>query len=180
MFQNSCSCFKNMWLLFISILLILSGIYVLFNPLTALITSVILIGIVLITIGCGYILSFQENDSYAILALGILDVFVGLFFLTNIGITALSFPIIWGFWILFNSTIQLVMGLELKNQDKNLFKALVSTSVFGLIFATLIFIYPAVATITITVLLGLYLIGYGIFEFSRFIACIKQKSAQEA
>ena len=113
MFQNLCS--KNIWLLIISILLILSGIYVLFNPLSALIASVIFIGIFLLLIGSAYLLSFQENDSYAILALGILDIFLGLIFLTNIGITAITFPIIWAFWIMFNSIVQLAMGLELRN-----------------------------------------------------------------
>lgn len=174
MFQNLCS--KNIWLLIISILLILSGIYVLFNPLSALIASVIFIGIFLLLIGSAYLLSFQENDSYAILALGILDIFLGLIFLTNIGITAITFPIIWAFWIMFNSIVQLAMGLELRNSPDVPYKQMIGTSIFGILFSILIFIYPVVATFTITVLLGFYLIGYGIFEFYRFINCKKLNS----
>ena len=173
------SCCKNFWLLLISLLLIASGIYVLFNPISALISSVIFIGIFLLLIGSGYLLSFQENDSYAILALGILDIFLGLIFLTNIGITALTLPIIWAFWIMFNSIIQIAMGMELKNTPNVPYKQIIGAGVFGVLFSTLIFIYPAVGTFTITILLGFYLIGYGVFELYRLKSCNKKTTKGE-
>ena len=73
-------CYRNIWLLIVSLLLITSGVYVLFNPLSALIASVLIIGILFIILGSSYILAFKDGDSYAILALGILDVFIGLLF----------------------------------------------------------------------------------------------------
>ena len=162
-------CCRNLWLLIVSLLLIMSGIYVLFNPITALITSVLIIGILFIILGSSYILAFKEGDSYAILALGILDVFIGLLFLTNVGVSVATLPIILAFWILFNSTVQLAMGLEIKDIPNAPWKQLVGASVFGIGFSILIFLYPTIANITITLLLGLYLIGYGIFELNRFI-----------
>ncbi len=169
MMQKICS--RNIWLLIISILLILSGIYVLFNPVSALIASVLCIGILFIILGSGYILAFKDGDSYAILALGILDVLIGLLFLTNIGISIATLPIILAFWILFNSTVQLAMALEIKNQEDAPWKQMIGASIFGIGFSILIFIYPTLGNITITLLLGLYLIGYGLFELHRFITC---------
>lgn len=171
-------CYRNIWLLIVSLLLITSGIYVLFNPLSALIASVLIIGILFIILGSSYILAFKDGDSYAILALGILDVFIGLLFLTNIGVSVITLPIILAFWILFNSTVQLAMGLEIKNNPNAPWKQLVGASVFGIAFSVLIFIYPTIGNITITLLLGLYLLGYGIFELNRFITtspCDKTK-----
>ena len=162
-------CSRNIWLLIVSLLLIMSGIYVLFNPISALIASVLVVGILFIILGSSYILAFKDGDSYAILALGILDVFIGLLFLTNIGISVITIPIILAFWILFNSTVQLAMGLEIKNIPNAPWKQLIGSSIFGIGFSILIFIYPAIGNITITLLLGLYLIGYGIIELHRFI-----------
>lgn len=168
-------CTHNIWLLIISTLLILSGVYVLFNPISALVASVLVIGVLFIILGSSYILVFKEGESYAILALGILDIFVGLLFLTNIGISVATLPVILAFWILFNSTVQLAMGLEIKNITGAPWKQLVGAGIFGIGFSILIFVYPAVGNITITLLLGLYLIGYGIFELNRFITSSHQK-----
>ena len=166
---------KNIWLPLIGAILILCGIYVLFNPMSALIASAIFIGVLFIFLGTGYLLSFRQGDSYAIFALGILDIFLGLIFLTNIGISALTLPVILGLWILFNSIVQIAMGFELKNTSGVPWKTIIGAGVFGIIFSTLIFIYPVVGTVTITFLLGLYLIGYGIFEIVRFFKLIEKQ-----
>lgn len=167
--------FKNLWLLLVSIILILSGIYVLFNPLNALIASTLFVGLLFVFIGTGYLLSFRQGDSYAILALGILDIFIGLLFLTNIGLSAATLPIIFALWILFNGIVQLAMGLELRHSVDIPYKAMISAGILGIIFSILIFIYPAVGAIAITVLLGLYLVGYGLFELVRFVKLSKQQ-----
>ncbi|MBQ8558071.1 MAG: DUF308 domain-containing protein, partial [Alphaproteobacteria bacterium] len=66
---------RSVWLLIAGVLLILCGVYVLFNPITALITSAMLVGIAFIFIGTSYLMSYRENTSYTLLAMGILDLF---------------------------------------------------------------------------------------------------------
>lgn len=162
---------KNIWLLIVSLLLIVSGIYVLLNPITALVASALTIGVILILIGTSYLVIFKQSHSYMMLTLGILDMLIGILFLTNIGVTAMSMPIIFALWILFNGIAQLVMGLEMK--EMNIagpgWKWLSGSGVFGILFALLIFIYPALGTATLTLLLGIYLIGYGGFELNRYL-----------
>lgn len=159
---------RNIWLLIIGILLVICGVYVLFNPVTALVASALTIGVILIVIGTGYLITFRQSDSYITLIMGIVDILIGILFLTNLGITAVSMPIIFGLWVLFNGISQLVMGLEIKNTQGPAWKWLVGSGIFGIIFSLLIFAYPVIGTVTLTLLLGLYLIGYGAFELNRY------------
>ncbi len=175
--QNICS--NKIWLLIISLLLIVSGIYVFFNPFSALLTSALFVGIILIIIGSGYILSFAQGDSYAILALGVLDIFVGILFLTNLSLSALTLPVILAFWIMANSVVQLAMSFELKNDPGFPTKPWVVGSCLGLVLSILIFTYPVIGTLAITILVGFYLIGYGLFELHRFIKCSKKSVIKE-
>lgn len=175
--QNICS--NKIWLLIISLLLIVSGIYVFFNPFSALLTSALFVGIILIFIGSGYILSFAQGDSYAILALGVLDILVGILFLTNLSLSALTLPVILAFWIMANSVVQLAMSFELKNDPDFPTKPWVIGSCLGLILSILIFTYPVIGTLAITILVGFYLIGYGLFELHRFVKCSKKSISKE-
>lgn len=160
---------KSLWLLIISLLLIFSGVYVLFNPLTALIASALFVGVVFILIGVGYLMAFREKKSSMLLALGILDLIIGILFISNLGISAVSMPVILAFWILFNSIAEVVMALELKSNNVPQWKYLLGGGIFGIIFSLLVFFLPVVGTVTITLVLGLYLIIYGALELTRFI-----------
>ncbi len=162
---------KSIWLLIIGVLLILCGIYVILNPITALLASAMFIGLVFIVLGAGYLMVFRERDSYWMLALGILDLIIGVLFLGNLGITAVSMPVIFGLWILFNGITEIVMGLEMKrNSDPN-WQILFWGGIGGIIFSLLIFAYPVVGTFMITALIGIYLIVYGLLEIIRYFKC---------
>lgn len=162
---------RSIWLLIIGVLLILCGIYVILNPITALLASAMFIGLVFIVLGAGYLMVFRERNSYWMLALGILDLIIGVLFLGNLGITAASMPVIFGLWILFNGITEIVMGLEMKrNSDPN-WQILFWGGIGGIIFSLLIFAYPVVGTFMITALIGIYLIVYGMLEIIRYFKC---------
>lgn len=163
---------KNIGLLLIGILLIIGGIYVLFNPLAALIASALFIGIALVLVGVGYLFLYTQDKSYLTLSLGILDIFIGLVFLSNIGISAATMPIIFALWILFIGISQLAMGLELKKLtpvSSSAWKWWTASGLFGILFAILVFIFPTIGALSITILLGIYLIEYGAFELNRYL-----------
>ncbi len=162
---------RNVWLFIIGILLILCGIYVIFNPVTALIASAMIIGLIFIVVGTGYLMVFRESESYMMLALGILDLIIGVLFLTNLGITAVNMPIIFGLWILFNGITEIVMGIEMKRTNNSDWKILFFGGIAGVIFSLLIFAYPVVGTFMITMLIGAYLIVYGALEVVRYFRC---------
>lgn len=160
---------KNIWLLIISLLLIGSGFYVIFNPITALLASALFMGIVFILMGIGYLLIFSQSKSYMVLTLGILDMLIGLIFLTNLGITALTMPIIFALWCLFIGITQLAAGFQMKEMADPSWSWILTAGIAGILFSFLIFFYPVIGTVTLTLLMGGYLIIYGAFELTRFI-----------
>ena len=162
---------KSIWLLIIGILLALCGVYVIFNPITALLASAMFVGLVFIILGAGYLMVFREKNSYWMLALGILDLIIGILFIGNLGITIVSMPVILGLWILFNAITEIVMGIEMKRTFDPNWQILFWGGVGGIIFSLLIFAYPVVGTFMITALIGIYLIGYGLLEIIRYFKC---------
>lgn len=162
---------KNFWLMIIGILLVLCGVFVLFNPMTALVASAMFIGLVLIVLGVGYLMVFRDTGSYMMLALGILDIFVGILFLTNLGISAVSMPVIFGLWVLFNGITEIVLGLEMRREKSPNWQILFWGGIGALIFSFLIFAYPFIGTFVITFLIGAYLIVYGALEIIRYFKC---------
>ncbi len=160
---------KSFWLLLISLILILSGVYVLFNPITALVASAMVVGVVFILLGVGYLMAFREKKSSVFLALGVLDLIIGVLFLSNIGISAANMPIILGLWILFNGIAEIVMGWEMRSDQDSMWKIFFFGGILGVIFSLLIFAMPVIGVVTITVVIGLYLIIYGALEFMRFM-----------
>ena len=160
---------KSFWLLLISLILILSGIYVLFNPITALVASAMVVGVVFILLGVGYLMAFREKKSSVFLALGVLDLIIGVLFLSNIGISAANMPVILGLWILFNGIAEIVMGWEMRADQDSMWKIFFFGGILGVIFSLLIFAMPVIGVVTITVVIGLYLIIYGALEFMRFM-----------
>ncbi len=158
---------QNIWLLIVGLLAIACGLWILFNPVTALVTSALLLGVVFIIMGAGYLMVFRETNDYMILALGILDIILGLIFLTNLGLTAMTMPIIFALWCFFVGISQLVASFQLREVSNSPWGILLTSGLFGLLFGALIFFYPIIGTFTITVFMGGYLILYGIFEFLR-------------
>jgi uncharacterized membrane protein HdeD (DUF308 family) len=160
---------KNIWLLIIGVILMACGVYVLFSPMTALLASAIIAGGAFIAMGIGYLMAFRYTRSYMHVTLGILDVLIGLILLANLGITAASMPIIFAFWCLFVGVIQLVASFELRDVGEPIEKLLLLSGVIGIIFSLLIFFNPVFGMLSLSFLMGAYLILYGVFEVGRYL-----------
>ncbi len=158
---------QNIWLLIIGLLAIASGLWILFSPITALVTSALILGAVFIIMGAGYLMVFRDTRDYMMLLLGILDLLLGLIFLTNLGITAMSMPIVFALWCFFVGVSQLVASFQVREMPDSPWGVLLLSGILGILFGGLIFFYPVVGTFTITVFMGGYLILYGVFELLR-------------
>ncbi len=164
---------QNIWLLIIGLLAIASGLWVLFSPITALVTSALILGIVFIVMGVGYLMVFRNTDDYMMLVLGILDILLGLIFLINLGVTAITMPIIFALWCVFVGISQLVAAFQVREMPDSPWGVLLLSGILGILFGALIFFYPVVGTFTITVFMGGYLILYGVFELLRAIRVVR-------
>lgn len=158
----------SLWHLAAGIIMTLLGIYIWFNPMISLLGLALYLGIAFIIVGLGYIsASFSFRSSWYLLV-GILDLFVGIIFVANLGITAISLPIIFALWCMAVGAVQIVSAFQLKKNGLPWGWAL-TAGLLGLVFGLWILAYPAVGTITITALMGAYVFLYGVVEIVEYI-----------
>lgn len=147
--------------LVVSVVMILLGIYVWSNPVTALMALALYLGIVLIIVGGGYLIASFQVESGWYMIVGLINILVGLIFVGNLGVTAETLPIIFGVWALAVGVVQLVTAYQFRSTYTLWYWPLIS-GIVGILFAYLILTYPAVGSFTITALMGAYIILYGI------------------
>lgn len=159
----------SLWHLVADIIMTLLGIYIWFNPMISLLGLALYLGIAFIVVGLGYIsASFSFRSSWYLLV-GILDLFVGIIFVANLGITAVSLPIIFALWCMAVGAVQIVSSFQLKKNGLPWGWAL-TAGLLGLVFGLWILAYPAVGTITITALMGAYVFLYGVVEIVEYVS----------
>lgn len=157
----------SLWRLVIGVIMILLGLYVWFNPVPSLVALALYIGIAFIVVGAGYIVSSFSYESGWELLVGLLDVLVGIVLVSNLGITAASLPIILAIWCLAVGVIQIVTTWR-RGRAGYAWGWSLTIGILSILFAFLILSYPAVGVLTITTIIGLYLVLYGIFSIAEY------------
>ena len=160
---------KRAWLLIISLLTIALGVYVLFNPIEALLGLAIYIGMAFVLMGFGYLMIFQEFNNYAYLALSLLDIGVGVLLLINIGLTTATLPLIIALWMLFTGIAQFVESWRMKENNTSAWIWFLTSGVMSIIFALFVFFHPVISMVAATTLIGLYFILHGILELVHYM-----------
>lgn len=162
------TCCLGVWHLLAGILMLLVGAYVWFNPVVSLVALSLYLGAALIVIGAGYIGSSLSVESGWYMFVGLLDILIGIILVANIGVTAATLPVIFALWCMAVGAAQLVSAYHLGRSDMPWGWSL-SLGVLGLVFGFLILRYPGIGAVTISTLLGLYIVLYGLLEISEFI-----------
>jgi uncharacterized membrane protein HdeD (DUF308 family) len=86
---------------------------------------------------------------------------------TNLGITTASLPIIFALWCLAVGVIQLTTSFQLKRAGMS-WPWSMTVGILGILFAFLILSNPFIGSITITTLMGLYILLYGLVEIGEY------------
>lgn len=169
MTEQNVSVYNNssLWRLGIGVIMILLGLYVWFNPVTSLVALALYIGIAFIIVGAGYIVSSFSYESGWELLVGLLDVLVGIVLVSNLGITTASLPVILAIWCLAVGVIQIVTSWRRGRAGFNWGWNLI-IGILSILFAFLILSYPAIGALTITTVIGLYLVLYGVFSIGEY------------
>lgn len=157
----------GMWHLLAGVLMALLGVYVWFNPAVTLMALALYLGIVFIAAGVIYFAASFSFESGWYMLVGLLDMFVGIIFITNLGVTAASLPIILALWCLAVGIIQVVTAFSFRKRNIPWYWSLLA-GLLGIVFAFLILSYPYLGTVTITALVGTYFILYGIVEMVEY------------
>lgn len=157
----------GLWHLLAGIIMLILGVYVWFHPAVTLLALALYLGIVFIAVGLGYFMASFSYDSGWYMMVGVLDILVGVVFVGNIGVTALSLPIIFALWSMAIGAIQLVTAFQFKRNDIPWSWSLCS-GILGILFGFLILLYPSIGTITITALMGTYIILFGVIGIAEY------------
>ena len=163
---------SNKWNLVAGIVMILFGGVVWFNPFETMVALAFYIGFIFVLVGGAYAMSSFASKSGWYLLVGVLDILIGIILMANLGISAMTLPIILALWCLTVGVIQFVGAFENKKQGYPWSWSLVMGSL-GVLFGFLILIYPAVGMVAISTFLGLYAILFGIFQLIEYYVARK-------
>lgn len=159
---------NSLWILIASLLMVFTGVYILFNPNEAILALALYIGVTFICIGSGYIYAYSKLKSNWYLAVGITDILVGIIFITNLGITAVTLPIIFACWAMFIGVTQLVSVFQMKELGFDNWSWSAIAGIISILFAFLILCRPIVGVVTISFLMGSYLFISGLMGVIEF------------
>lgn len=163
MLTNKCS----IWHLIAGVIMLVLGILVWANPLSSLYAIAIYVGAALFILGCGYVASSFSASSPWYMVIGLLDIFIGLIFLTNLGLTVQTLPIFFALWFLATGIMQLYGSYESYKLNLpwgwNLF-----SGILGIVIAYLVLGNQAFGDFALVILVGLYLAAYGAISIAEY------------
>lgn len=155
------------------VLMIVAGVWTWCHPDAVLLAMALYVGIVFLAGGIGYVHSFFQTRSGAWLALGLLNIVIGLILMTNLGITALSLPIVLAVWALGVGVIQTAFALEMKDAGFTAWKWTLLNGILGIVFGLLIMAHPIVGALTISLIFGTYLTVFGVLSLAEYFTMKK-------
>lgn len=161
---------NSKWNLFAGVVMILLGVMVWFNPFDTLLAMAFYIGFSFIVAGMFYLISAYELRFGWYLLVGSFDMLVGVVLISNLGITAVSLPIILALWCLTVGIIQIISSLEFKGADLP-WKWTALMGYVGLFFGLAVIMFPAVGAVAISTIIGFYAIMFGILQIGEYRAC---------
>ena len=161
--------------LIMGIIMVAGGIYTWFHPLAALAALALILGIIFIVVGAGYLAAyFGGSRSGWYLAVGLLDIFVGIILVSYLRQTILALPFMFAFWCLFTGVIQIAAAIQLKNSPMaKLWLWPLVAGIIGIIVGFWILFDPLAGAVTLTILLGVYLLVNGIATILEYIGLCK-------
>ncbi|MBR2136418.1 MAG: DUF308 domain-containing protein [Alphaproteobacteria bacterium] len=157
----------SIWHLIAGIIMLVLGIIVWANPLPSLLAISVYIGAILFILGCGYVsFSFTQSSGWYLLV-GLLDIFIGLIFLTNLALTAETLPIFFALWFLASGIMQVSASItDYKLGLPWLWSSL--SGALGIFLAFLILNYPMFGEWALVATVGFYICAYGVISIAEY------------
>lgn len=159
---------KKIWNYIIAILLILGGIYLIFEPVNASSNLVFYIGLILTIIGVFKVLSSIINKENFLLPgnflfNGILNTLFGIILMTNSTTTLKIISTIIGIWLIISATSGLALLFNLKNNKNTINNNLLVSYILKLIIGIIVLATPIITIILTGWVLGIILVLIGVY-----------------
>lgn len=170
---------KVLWILF-GILMIISGIIALFNPLNTLLMLAYVIGFLMTFSGVSSIFYFFDIKGSVgaswVLVDGIISIVLGIIILANIQITGAFIPFLAAFWAIFRGIISIVSSFDMKKIGITRWYLMLIGGIISLIIGIILTFHPVLAALVVSLMVGFALIMYGILTIGF---CLSFKKNQK-
>ena len=160
---------NNWWVYLLSgILLIITGIIVLWYPGESYLGLSIVFGVLLFVIGIMRTATAAASRAVAKdwgwnLAFGIIEIILGLILMIHPGITAITLPFIFGFWLLLAGVYLIAFSFQLKDHHMKGWGWFLAGAIITIIFSLLVIFNPGAGAFSIIFFIAFGLISSGIF-----------------
>lgn len=161
--QDRCS----IWHLIAGVIMLILGILIWANPASSLLAIAFYFGLVLFLLGCGYISFSLSQYSGWYMVVGLFDIFIGLIFMTNLGLTVETLPTFFALWILASGSIQIAGSLEIRKLGMPWGWSMIS-GILGIILAFFILTSQQFGDWALVLTTGTYVVAYGIISIAEY------------
>lgn len=156
--------------LIIGLLFIIVGFIAFWDPVGDLMGLTVVFGIVAFMKGIyelffrDAVKQFTDINAPALTVMGVLDIIIGVLFLFNLYQGMMLLPYLFAIWIILEAIFNLFLLNFYKAQGKGQFWFALIVSILSIIIGILLFIDPIVSTLTLSFLVGIYLVWFGILK----------------
>ena len=156
------------WVLSYGIITLLAGIVVLAWPGATLLAIAVLFGIQLIVAGIfRFVASFASEETsggtrFLMALLGVLSIIIGLWAVRHVLLTLLALVVLLGIFWVVNGTIELFTALSHSRIPNRGWTA--AMGVLSILAGIVVLIYPGPSLLTLSIVLGIWLLVYGVME----------------
>lgn len=161
---------KNWWVILLKgVIFIILALIIFQHPVGAVIGLALYIGIALLITGVILTLialsARKSMQSWGWkFAVGVLDILLGIMLLAHPGVTAVILPFIIGFWVMFYGILLLTDSFGMKSAGVKAWWYQLATGLLTVIIGYLITFNPFAGVLTITILIGIPILLFGVFN----------------
>ncbi len=140
------------------------------HPVVSILSVTILFGVGAILKGLYEIIvrrkvrQFAGYSSIFVVIVGVIDIIIGIFFLFNRTGGLIALPLVFAFWIIFDSIGTIITASVIRKHSNAQFWFTIIIGILGIVIGFLLLFNPFNAYLTIAALIGIYLMVHGILN----------------
>lgn len=165
--------------IFVSALIVIFSLFLIFKPETTLNLFVTLFGILLLLDGIWQLYVYFKNNRQGVimnmkLVKGVIIAIIGIFTLFNTKVIISILPLVIGAWIIIKSLLKLQLVSELRKTNAPNWKLLLIYSIITIVLGIIIVLNPFDTAVAITVMAGIFLLISELADLFGSVYIIKQ------